>query len=152
MKLHRNRPILIWLSYRSLPIWVQIWVGLILIPANTLGFLFMDTFSGHWIALAAVMIVFTNGPLIWFYSGMNKALSIPHLFIWLPLHIILVGRLAGYWGTSPISFDEGLLDATVLTVNSISLVFDVADSWHWLQGKRNTPGISKADDPKHRVY
>lgn len=149
MKIDTQRANLVWHSFRSLPAWVQIWVGLILIPVNTAGFIFWDTFSGHCIALAAILIMLTNGPLMWFYAGMNKALSIPHLFIWIPLNIILIGRLLGDWGGGPLSFQEALLAIVVLAINSISLVFDVADSWHWVQGDRSTPGVSDGGLQRH---
>ena len=29
----------------------------------------------------------------------------------------------------------------VLVVNAISLVFDLLDSWRWLRGERETPGL-----------
>ncbi len=33
-------------SFRSLPLWVQLWVGLFLVPVNAAPFLLPDTYSG----------------------------------------------------------------------------------------------------------
>ena len=38
-------------SLFSLPLWVQVWMLLILIPANVSGLFFLETTSGQWIAL-----------------------------------------------------------------------------------------------------
>ncbi|MBL4714658.1 MAG: hypothetical protein JKY64_09100 [Alcanivorax sp.] len=127
-------------SYRSLPGWVQIWVGLVLTPVNAAGFFLLGTFSGQATALAAVVVVLTNLPIMWHYAGMNKAMSIPHLFAWIPLHVALVGRLVGAYGEGPLELSEWLLAVAVLVVNTISLLFDLVDSWGWLQGDRATPG------------
>lgn len=139
-----NRFVSIWRSYRSLPAWVQLWVGVILVPVNASGFFFLDTFSGRWIALAALLVMASNGPLAWYYRGMNKALSIPHLLIWLPLNLILAGRLAGSFGTGSASAGEVALILSVLVANSLSLFFDIRDTWLWVRGDRDTPGVGKA--------
>ncbi len=129
-----------WDSYRSLPGWVQIWVGLILVPVNAAGFFLLDTFSGRAVAMAAVFVVLTNLPIMWYYAGMNKAMSIPHLFAWIPLHVALIGRLVGAYGDTPLPLSEWLLAVAVLVVNTVSILFDLVDSWGWLRGDRATPG------------
>jgi len=126
-----------WKSFRSLPPWVQIWVGLILVPVNAASFFMLSFPAAQYTAIAAVVVILTNGPLMIVYCGMNRSLSIPHLIAWIPLEIALVMRL---WGseTDPVETYYALL---VLVVNGISLVFDVIDSWRWLRGERETPGI-----------
>jgi hypothetical protein len=52
----------IWGSFRALPLWVQVWVGLILVPANALSFAMLDTWTGRAAATAAVAVVATNLP------------------------------------------------------------------------------------------
>jgi len=128
-----------WDSYRSLPGWVQIWVGLILVPVNAAGFFLLDTFSGRAVAMAAVFVVLTNLPIMWYYAGMNKAMSIPHLFAWVPLHVVLIGRLVGAYGDDPLPLSEWSLAVAALVVNTISILFDLVDSWSWLRGDRATP-------------
>lgn len=126
-------------SYRSLPLWVQIWVGL-LVLVNASAFALLDTPSGRATAFAAVFVGVTNGPLIIYYRGMNRALSIPHLFAWIPLQVFLVQHLAQNSGQIP--SHEWTFAMTVLVINGISLVFDVLDSWRWLRGERETPGVT----------
>ncbi|MDE2344293.1 MAG: hypothetical protein KGL63_13060, partial [Betaproteobacteria bacterium] len=75
----------IWHSFRSMPMWVQRWVGLLLVPANVLPFLLLDTWSGRAGALAALVVVATNVPILWRARGMTRAMSIPHLLAWIPL-------------------------------------------------------------------
>ena len=84
----------IWRSWRSLPLWVQIWVVGILVPVNVLPFFLLESAVGQAGALAALLVLVTNGPLMWVYRGMNKVLSIPHLIAWGPLEIYLLMLLS----------------------------------------------------------
>jgi len=128
-----------WQSFRSLPAWVQLWVGLILVPANVLPFFLLDTWTGQWAALAALFVLATNGPLMLWYQGMNRALSLPHLVAWIPLEVALILRLVAGAGPQAIATPELALIWVLLIVNGISIVFDVLDSWRWLRGERETP-------------
>lgn len=130
----------IWHSLRSLPGWVQVWVGFVLVPVNVLPFFLLDTWSGRAAALAALFVVVTNVPIMWGASGMSRAMSLPHLLAWTPLEIALALRLAGAAGGLPPSPAETVLVILLLLVNGISLVFDALDSWRWLQGQRDVPG------------
>ncbi len=136
----KTRPAQIWHSFRSLPGWVQAWVGFVLIPVNVLPFLLLDTWSGRAGALAALFVVATNVPIMWAASGMSRAMSLPHLLAWIPLEIALVLRVSGAVGSLPPSMIELALAITLLLVNGISLVFDAIDSWRWLRGQRNVTG------------
>lgn len=128
---------LIWRSFTSLPLWVQVWVALILVPSNALAFLMLDTLAGQWTALAALFVVITNLPIMFAYCGMNRAMSIPHLIAWVPLQIALALRLAGgVPGTTETAFI-----VIILLINGLSLVFDTIDSVRWFAGERETPGI-----------
>jgi hypothetical protein len=128
-----------WQSFRSLPTWVQIWVGLILVPVNVAPFIFLDTSTGQWAALAALFVLVTNGPIMLWYAGMNRALSLPHLVAWVPLEVALVLRVTGHAGPATLATPELVLAWVLLIVNGISIVFDVLDSWRWLRGERETP-------------
>lgn len=126
----------IWPSYRSLPLWVQVWVGLILVPVNTLPFLFLPQDWAIWGSLAALFVVVTNVPIMWFEQGMSRLMSIPHLFAWIPLHIVLILTLLSETTLTPTAHTVIWL---LLIVNSISLLFDLVDSWRWLNGERDVP-------------
>ena len=131
----------IWRSWRSLPLWVQIWVAGILIPVNVLPFFLLESVVGQAGALAALLVLVTNGPLMWVYRGMNKVLSIPHLIAWGPLVIYLLMLLSESGFRADASRMELGLAALLLAINGISLMFDVVDSAKWLAGDRATPGI-----------
>jgi len=130
----------IWQSFRSLPMWVQRWVGLLLVPANILPFLLLDTWSGRAGALAALVVVATNVPILWRARGMTRAMSIPHLLAWIPLEFALLARLAGMAGPASISALELALAVLLVVINGISLGFDIVDSWRWLRGDRAVAG------------
>ena len=131
----------IWRSWRSLPLWVQIWVAGILGPVNVLPFFLLESTVGQAGALAALLVLVTNGPLMWVYRGMNKVLSIPHLIAWGPLVIYLLMLLSESGFRADASRMELGLAALLLAINGISLMFDVVDSAKWLAGDRATPGI-----------
>lgn len=132
----------IWNSLRSLPLWVQIWVAGILVPVNMLPFFFLETRAGVAGSLAALFVVATNVPLMWRYGGMNKVLSIPHLFAWVPLTLYLVLLLADDSYRSGMSGGETIMVSLLLAINGISLMFDVVDAIKWIKGDRATPGPS----------
>jgi hypothetical protein len=128
-----------WHSFLSLPAWVQVWVGLVLIPANAASFFLLDYRSGQMAALAAAFVVVTNVPIMLCERGMSKLMAIPHLFAWGPLVVILVLRLAEHSNASEFSLVEQVFAIVIVTVNGISLAFDVVDSWRWLRGDRSVP-------------
>ena len=135
-----DRILTIWRSYRSLPLWVQVWVGGILVPANAAAFALTNTPSGHWAAWAAAFVVATNVPIMWMEQGMSKLMSVPHLVAWIPLQVFLALRLTGAAGSAPLEQAEFVLALMLLVVNGISLAFDALDSLKWWRGERHVPG------------
>lgn len=130
----------IWHSYRSLPLWVQLWVGLILVPANALSFAVLDHWAGRWAALAALAVVATNLPIMWIERGMSRLMAVPHLVIWGPLEVALLLRLANRVGPIPLESLERTFVVILLVVNGISLAFDALDTLRWCRGGRVVPG------------
>jgi hypothetical protein len=130
----------IWHSFRSLPTWVQLWVGIILVPANALSFALLDHWAGRIAAIAAAAVVATNLPIMWVERGMSRLMSLPHLLIWGPLEWVLFLRLTERAGPLPVGAGERLFVIFLLGVNGISLAFDAADTWRWLRGERAVPG------------
>ena len=135
-----SRLALIWHSFRSVPLWVQIWVAGILVPANAAAFLLLDTWSGQMAAWAAGFVVLTNVPIMWLAGGMSRLMSMPHLIAWVPLEAALLLRLTGNAGHAPLAATETVFIVGLLVINGISLVFDSLDSWRWLRGEREVPG------------
>lgn len=131
----------VWCSLRALPLWVQIWVGLILVPVNALPFFFLDTPTGRWAAWAAVFVVATNIPIMLIAGGMSRLMAVPHLLAWGPLVMALLLRLTNpNPGGEPFATPELTLLWTLLLVNSVSLAFDALDTWRWCRGERDIPG------------
>lgn len=134
----------IWRSYRSLPLWVQIWVGLILVPVNTGWLLVWGTPIGMAAFWAALFVVATNLPIMFYYAGMNRLMSLPHLIAWGPLQAYIAWRLWCPQADAPVSGGEYIYGLLLFAINGISLAFDVVDTWRWLQGQRETPGVDAA--------
>lgn len=125
-----------WRSFRSLPLWVQVWVAGVLVPVNAAAFLFLDTPAGWWTAVAAVLVLASNYPVMLACRGMSRLMSLPHLVIWGPLQVYLCYQLVG---ADMARLEVGYVMA-LLGVNGISLVFDAIDSWRWCAGEREVPG------------
>ncbi len=125
-------------SFFSVPKWVQIWVGAILIPTNTLFVFFLDTDIGVMNALASAFVVATNVPIALYYQGMTKLMSIPHL-IWIPLEIYIIQQLMT--GDIAVGSSVFIYAIIVLVVNAVSVFFDVMDSISWIKGDRGVPGL-----------
>jgi hypothetical protein len=130
----------IWDSYRAMPTWVQIWVGLVLVPVNAVPFALLDTWTGRIAAVAALAVVATNLPIMWIERGMSRLMSAPHLVIWGPLQVVLALRWAEQVGPLPVGPAERRLVLLLLVVNGVSLAFDALDSWRWYHGERDVPG------------
>jgi hypothetical protein len=124
-------------SFLALPRWVQLWVGVVLIPVNTAPFFFLHSPIGRAAAMASAFVVLTNVPIMLHQRGMSRLMAVPHLIAWLALLPYLAARLA--FG-SPLGNIEALLAITLIVVNGISLVFDTLDTWRWLCRKRDIPG------------
>lgn len=124
----------LWHSFRRLPLWVQLWMAVILLPVNLASFLLLHYPSAQWIALSALTVVGSNMLLMYRYGGFSRLLAVPHLLIWGPLQVILLMYLAQQ--PAPLPTGEVLYVSLVLVVNGISLVFDLLDAWRWRQGER----------------
>lgn len=124
----------LWRSFRRLPLWVQVWMAGILMPVNLLSFFLLGYSSAHMIAIAAVLALGSNMLLMYRYAGFSRLMALPHLLVWGPLQVMLLIYLAES-SPSP-SMGEIIYICLVLVVNGISLLFDVLDTWHWLQGDR----------------
>lgn len=123
-------------SFLCLPLWVRIWVLGILIPANAAPFFLLDTPTGRVGALAALVVVAGNVPIMLWERGMSKLIAIPHLIAWIPLVVWLIGVLALQPEQSAA---ESALAWALISINTVSLAFDAYDTVRWLRGKRDIP-------------
>ncbi len=121
----------IWNSFRALPLWVQGWVALILVPVNGTSLWFVGEPAGQWIAFLAIIAVLMNVPVLFYARGFSKLMAFPHLVPWtILLAWLIFGRPEG-------SSAFELYLTILLVVNAISLVFDYADAVSWFRGNRD---------------
>ena len=118
----------IWQSFRRLPLWVQIWVALILIPVNLIPFVLFLQGAPGWglIAVLSVGGMALNLPIMLMERGFSRTMALPHVVLWTPLVLLLIGRLA----------EGGALVALILLVDVVSLAFDYVDAVKWWRGDR----------------
>ena len=106
----------IWTSFRSQPLWVQLWMAFILVPVN--------------LASLAVIGMAPNVVIMFVERGFGKTMAIPHLLPWTALVLlILFARPEGSAAYATYLW-------VVLVVDVISLLFDYPESWQWLQVRR----------------
>ncbi len=122
----------IWTSWRSLPVWVQVWVLAVLVPPNVAAVAFLDTPIGRWTAIAGLFVLVTNGTLLVGQARLSGLMGVPHLVVWIPLVIFVTGRLVAGQATG----NELVLGVAVLVVNAISVAFDLNDTRKWVTGQR----------------
>lgn len=131
-------------SFRSLPVWVQVWVAGILIPVNAAPFLFPNSTVGRYGMVASLLILLSNVPIMLIERGMSRLMSVPHLLIWGLLLLLLVRYLRS---GAAMTGAEQLLTLFLITVDGVSLMFDIFDSWRWFSGSRDVPGRSQLGQP-----
>lgn len=120
----------IWTSFRALPLWTQIWVAAILMPANLASVVFLDQPYGVWVALLAIGGMLPNLPIMLIERGLSRLMSVPHLLIWGPLMALLIGLIPQVDG----SYKTYLL--VLMGINALSLIFDAKDTLAWMKGAR----------------
>lgn len=124
----------IYRSFRALPGWVQLWVGLVLVPVNLASLLFIMQPMAVWIAFLAIVAMLLNLPVMLVERGFSRLMALPHLLPWTLLVALLIfarpeasGAFAAYlW--------------LLLATDALSLGFDYPDAWAWLKGKREVAG------------
>lgn len=122
----------VWKSFMALPLWVKLWMALILMPANFAALYFFREPNGIMIASLAVLGMAFNLVPILIQRGLGKAMSIPHLIFWFPLIIFIV------FTALPVAGGPYQIYLIVLLlINTISLVFDVVDTVKWIKGDRS---------------
>ena len=122
----------IWQSYRRLPLWVQLWVALILVPVNAASLVFWGAPMGAWLAVMAIGAMLLNGVIMLFERGFSKMMALPHVLIWTPLVLLTLWLLAK--GDLAAGYARYLM--FLLAVDLFSLALDYADTVKWLKGER----------------
>jgi hypothetical protein len=119
----------IWRSFRSLPLWVQIWVGGILVPVNLATIVLITEPSSYLISVLAIGGMLPNAVLMFVERGFSKAMALSHVVLWIPLLLLLAYEIA-----IDSIFSDYLM--VLFIVDFISICFDVKDSREWLKGDR----------------
>ncbi len=122
-------------SFRSLPLWVQLWVGW-LVVINLVGAASAGTPTGAAVRRASLLFMPLNTALIVYERGWSSALSFTHLVAWPPLLVTLARRLRA----PELGASERRLATAVLLTNAVSLAFDVVDAARWIRGERAVAG------------
>ncbi len=123
-----------WVSFRAMPVWVQIWVAFILVPINMVSLFFIDQQGGILVAFLANIAMMLNMPVMLYDRGFSKMMALPHLIPW----SILVGILIFARPEATGHYDTYLY--VLLGTNLISLLFDFPDAVKWLGGDRKVAG------------
>ena len=116
----------------NLPLWVQLWVVVWLMPVNVATLFFTDWTYGPLVAGLANFGMILNIPIIFYDRGISKLMALPHLLLWTPLVVICAVALTGntdLGGARPFIW-------VLMVTNIISLIFDYPDFLKWLRGDR----------------
>jgi len=124
----------IYSSFRALPGWVQLWVGLILVPVNSASLVFIGQPMGVCIAVLAVGAMLPNLAIMIGERGFSRAMALPHLLPWTALVAVLILARPAVGGAF------GVYLWLLLATDALSLGFDYPDAWAWLKGKREVAG------------
>ncbi|MDA3950068.1 MAG: hypothetical protein PF508_12730 [Spirochaeta sp.] len=119
-------------SYRRMPLWVQLWVALILVPGNAASLFFLSEPAGPWLAAMAVGAMLLNGILALVERGFSKIMAVPHVLVWTPMLALVLWLLI----QDPASGYQRYL-FILLAVDTVSLVLDYRDAWKWWNGDRS---------------
>lgn len=114
------------------PQWVQIWLN-ILVGVLALAFPFaIVSKEARWTVLGLVL---GAAAVLGLYAhfGYSRILGLGHIVFWTPLLIYLIARRA-HWRVG--STWAGKWIVAVVTILTISLVFDYVDVIRWLLGDR----------------
>ncbi|NCQ22948.1 MAG: hypothetical protein COW54_06835 [Rhodobacteraceae bacterium CG17_big_fil_post_rev_8_21_14_2_50_63_15] len=122
----------IWNSFRRLPLWVQVWVVVILVPVNAAALLWWTAPMGAWVAMMAVGAMLLNAVIMLIERGFSKFMALPHVLIWIPLLGLVLWLL-----TQEIAPGYRRYLIVLLIVDAFSLALDCADLRKWWTGERS---------------
>ena len=126
----------IWRSFRAMPLWVQVWVAVILVPANVASLALLGQPYGWAMAGMAIGAMLLNGVIMLVERGFSKAMALPHVVIWTPL-VLWIGWVLAT-GRPEVALHPLLW--VLLLVDLFSLVLDWRDAVQWIAGERRVAG------------
>ena len=129
-----NKIIALCTSFRRLAVPTQIWMMLVLAPANFLTLALVDGPLGLIVPLLSMLGFIPNLGIAWVQNGFSAAMALPHLVFWTPQ----VAILANYLIQTPANASFAYIAyAIVFVVNTISLLFDVRETTKWFGGQKS---------------
>ena len=120
----------IWAWFLAMPLWVQMWVALILFPANLASFFFLDEQFGIIVMLPCTAWWLPNIFILVYEKGFSNLMALPHILPWAAL-IVLVCTM-----TPSLTDSFGIYLWLVTGINAISLAFDIPHAYHLLRRER----------------
>ncbi len=126
----------IWQSLTSLPLWVQLWLALILGPINMASIIFIYEPKGLLIAILAYAALIPSMIAVFYQRGFTKLVAALHIIPWTILVLLIIFERPAANGL----YDQYLW--VLLGINLISLAFDYPDTIRWLKGERSIAGRS----------
>ncbi len=117
------------------PQWVQIWLNILLLGAFVLPAVLLIWRQTRVAGLVSLIVSATAAyGVVWLYDRMGyvKLLGLPHLFLWTPLVIYLIGQ---FRRDDLPQIPRVLLGAVIATL-LISLAFDFSDVIRYILGER----------------
>lgn len=117
------------------PQWVQLWLNVLLAGAFILPAVLLIWRQTRVAGIATIIVSLTAGfAVMWLYDRMGyvKLLGLPHVLLWTPLVIHLIGQ---FRNTIMPRLPRVLLGCVIGTL-LISLAFDYADLIRYILGER----------------
>ena len=121
----------IWTGFRLLPLWVQLWLAIVLVPANLAALWFINAPQGMLIAVLAVGGMTPNLFILLKMRRFGPEMAIAHLVLWPPLLIAIL-----WLQTKPLPTDFAIYLWVLFAVDLISVAFDIRDA-RAMYGRRN---------------
>ena len=122
----------IWTGFRLLPNWVQLWLALVLVPANLASLLFISAPFGVLVAVLAVGGMAPNLFILLKTRRFGPEMAIAHLVLWPPLLVVIL-----WLQTKTLPADFAMYLWVLFVVDLISIAFDIRDAHALFQkGKR----------------
>ena len=121
-------------SFRRLTLPTQVWMMLVLAPANFLTLALVNGPLGLIIPLLSMLGFVPNLVIAWVPNGFSAAMALPHLLFWSPQVLIL----GAYLTQTPANAGFAhIAYALVFVVNTISLLFDIRETTKWFGGQKS---------------
>ena len=121
-------------SFRRLAVPTQIWMLLVLAPANFLTLALVDGPLGLIVPLLSMLGFIPTRGIAWVQNGFSAAMALPHLVFWAP-QITILGN---YLIQAPANASFAYITYTIVfVVNTISLLFDIRETTKWFGGQKS---------------